>query len=75
MVTRCSRSREEPRGRLSRKASLLRTLSGLTLANFCTGNRWRFQCHIFARTRATRMGRNPATGESIEIKASKKVAE
>jgi DNA-binding protein HU-beta len=26
------------------------------------------------RTRAARMGRNPATGESIEIKASKKVA-
>jgi DNA-binding protein HU-beta len=26
------------------------------------------------KTRAARMGRNPATGESIEIKASKKVA-
>jgi DNA-binding protein HU-beta len=27
-----------------------------------------------ARTRAARMGRNPATGEQIQIKASKKVA-
>ena len=26
------------------------------------------------KTRAARMGRNPATGESIQIKASKKVA-
>jgi DNA-binding protein HU-beta len=29
---------------------------------------------LLVRNRAARMGRNPATGEQIQIKASKKVA-
>ena len=31
-------------------------------------------CFLVVRKRAARMGRNPATGEPVQIKASKKVA-
>jgi DNA-binding protein HU-beta len=37
-------------------------------------NAWRFVKDEVQRERAARMGRNPATGEIIKIKASKKIA-
>jgi len=49
---------------------------GLVVKNLKKGNRIRIGgLGILAvRNRAARMGRNPATGEPIKIKASKKVA-
>ncbi len=49
---------------------------GLLVKNLKKGNRIRLGgLGIFqVRRRAARMGRNPATGEPIQIKASKKVA-
>ena len=48
----------------------------LVVANLKKGNRIRMAGLgiLQVRKRAARMGRNPATGEAIQIKASKKVA-
>jgi len=57
-------------------ASVVEDLVGLTTKNMKKGNKVRITgLGIFqVRKRAARMGRNPATGEAIKIKASKKVA-
>ena len=51
-------------------------LIGLTIKNLKKGNKVRLTGLgiMQVRKRAARMGRNPATGEAIKIKASKKVA-
>src|ERR1700752_1594893 len=48
----------------------------LTVRNFKKGNKVRIQGLgiMQVRNRPARMGRNPATGEAIKIKASRKVA-
>ena len=63
---------------LSKKVAteLLTDLVGLIAKNLKKGNKLRLTgLGIFqVRKRPARMGRNPATGEAIKIKASKKVA-
>jgi DNA-binding protein HU-beta len=63
---------------LSKKATaaLFDDFVALTVKNLKKGNKVRITgLGILAvRKRAARMGRNPATGEAIKIKASKKVA-
>jgi DNA-binding protein HU-beta len=56
--------------------AMLTDLVGLVFKNLKKGNRIRIVgLGIFqVRKRAARMGRNPATGAAIKIKASKKVA-
>jgi DNA-binding protein HU-beta len=51
-------------------------LVGLTIKNLKKGNKVRLTGLgiLQVRRRPARMGRNPATGEAIKIKASKKVA-
>ena len=51
-------------------------LVGLTIKNLKKGNKVRLTGLgiMQVRKRPARMGRNPATGEAIKIKASKKVA-
>jgi DNA-binding protein HU-beta len=63
---------------LSKKAteSILADLVGLMVKHLKKGDRIRIGGFgiLQVRKRAARMGRNPATGEAIKIKASKKVA-
>ncbi len=63
---------------LTKKAgeSLLGDLIGLITKHLKKGERIRIAGLgiLQVRKRAARMGRNPATGEAIQIKASKKVA-
>src|ERR1700690_3592243 len=56
--------------------ALLEDLIGLITKNLKKGTRVRLNGLgiLQVRKRAARMGRNPATGEAIKIKASKKVA-
>jgi DNA-binding protein HU-beta len=55
---------------------MLDDLVGLITKSLKKGSRIRFNGLgiLQVRKRAARMGRNPATGEAIKIKASKKVA-
>jgi DNA-binding protein HU-beta len=55
---------------------MLTDLVGLVVKNLKKGNRIRIVGLgiLQVRKRAARMGRNPATGAAIKIKASKKVA-
>jgi DNA-binding protein HU-beta len=55
---------------------MLGDLVGLVVKHLKRGDRIRIQGLgiLVVRKRAARMGRNPATGEAIKIKASKKVA-
>ena len=55
---------------------MLEDLAGLITKHLKKGNRIRIAGLgiLQVRKRAARMGRNPATGEAIKIKASKKVA-
>jgi DNA-binding protein HU-beta len=57
-------------------AALFDDFVGLTVKNLKKGNKVRITGLgiLQVRRRAARMGRNPATGEAIKIKASKKVA-
>jgi DNA-binding protein HU-beta len=57
-------------------ASLFDDFIALTVKNLKKGNKVRINGLgiLRVRKRAARMGRNPATGEQIKIKASKKVA-
>ncbi len=57
-------------------AAFFESFVGITVKNLKKGNKVRITgLGILAvRKRAARMGRNPATGEAIKIKASKKVA-
>jgi DNA-binding protein HU-beta len=63
---------------LSKKQAeaVLSDIVGLATRHLKKGSRLRFNGLgiLQVRKRAARMGRNPATGESIKIKASKKVA-
>lgn len=63
---------------LSKKAvaALFDDFIALTVKNLKKGNKVRINGLgiLQVRKRAARMGRNPATGEAIKIKASKKVA-
>jgi DNA-binding protein HU-beta len=63
---------------LSKKAAeaLLNGLVGLATKHLKKGNRLRLTGLgiLQVRNRPARMGRNPATGEAIKIKASRKVA-
>ncbi|MEQ8266600.1 MAG: HU family DNA-binding protein [Parvibaculum sp.] len=63
---------------LSKKAAteLFSDFVELTVKNLKKGNKVRLTGLgiLQVRKRAARMGRNPATGEAIKIKASKKVA-
>jgi DNA-binding protein HU-beta len=63
---------------LSKKQAeaILNDLVGLVVKNLKKGNRIRIVGLgiLQVRKRAARMGRNPATGAAIKIKASKKVA-
>jgi DNA-binding protein HU-beta len=63
---------------LSKKAAegILTDLVGLVVKHLKKGDRVRIGGLgiLQVRKRAARMGRNPATGEAIKIKASKKVA-
>jgi DNA-binding protein HU-beta len=56
--------------------AILTDLVGLVVKNLKKGNRIRIVGLgiLQVRKRAARMGRNPATGAAIKIKASKKVA-
>jgi DNA-binding protein HU-beta len=56
--------------------SVIDELVGLTIKNLKKGNKVRLTGLgiLQVRKRPARMGRNPATGEAIKIKASKKVA-
>ena len=56
--------------------AILNDLVALVVKNLKKGNRIRIVglCILQVRKRAARMGRNPATGAAIKIKASKKVA-
>jgi DNA-binding protein HU-beta len=56
--------------------TILNDLVGLMTKHLKKGNRLRLAGLgiLQVRKRAARMGRNPATGEAIKIKASKKVA-
>jgi DNA-binding protein HU-beta len=56
--------------------AILNDLVGLVVKNLKKGNRIRIVGLgiLQVRKRAARMGRNPATGAAIKIKASKKVA-
>ena len=55
---------------------MLTDVVGLVVKHLKKGDRIRMQGLgiLVVRKRAARMGRNPATGEAIKIKASKKVA-
>ena len=55
---------------------LLEDLVGLIIEHLKRGERVKISGLgiLQVRNRAARMGRNPATGEAIEIKASKKIA-
>jgi DNA-binding protein HU-beta len=57
-------------------AGVVEGLIELTIKNLKKGNKVRLTGLgiMQVRKRAARMGRNPATGEAIKIKASKKVA-
>ncbi|MGE0660680.1 MAG: HU family DNA-binding protein [Reyranellaceae bacterium] len=57
-------------------AAVVDELVGLTVKNLKKGNKVRLTGLgiLQVRKRPARMGRNPATGEQIKIKASKKVA-
>jgi len=57
-------------------AAVIDELVGLTVKNLKKGNKVRLTGLgiLQVRKRPARMGRNPATGEQIKIKASKKVA-
>ena len=63
---------------MSKKSSeaFLTDMVGLIVRSLKKGERLRFSGLgiLQVRKRAARMGRNPATGETIKIKASKKVA-
>ncbi len=63
---------------MSKKAvgTLFDDFIALTVKNLKKGNKVRINGLgiLQVRRRAARMGRNPATGEAIKIKASKKVA-
>ena len=63
---------------LSKKQAeaVLSDIVGLATRHLKKGSRLRFNGLgiLQVRKRAARMGRNPATGEAIKIKASKKVA-
>ena len=63
---------------LTKKLSqeMLEDLAGLITKHLKKGNRIRIAGLgiLQVRKRAARMGRNPATGEAIKIKASRKVA-
>jgi DNA-binding protein HU-beta len=56
--------------------AILNDLVGLVVKNLKKGNRIRIVGLgiLQVRKRAARMGRNPATGAALKIKASKKVA-
>jgi DNA-binding protein HU-beta len=56
--------------------AVLNDMVGLVVKHLKKGDRIRVQGLgiLQVRKRAARMGRNPATGEAIKIKASKKVA-
>ena len=56
--------------------AVLTDMVGLVVKHLKKGDRIRVQGLgiLQVRKRAARMGRNPATGEAIKIKASKKVA-
>ena len=56
--------------------AVLTDMVGLVVKHLKKGDRIRLQGLgiLQVRKRAARMGRNPATGEAIKIKASKKVA-
>lgn len=56
--------------------TMLEEMVGLIRGHLKKGNRLRLSGLgiLQVRKRAARMGRNPATGEAIKIKASKKVA-
>jgi len=56
--------------------SMLNDMVGLVVKHLKKGDRLRLSGLgiLVVRKRAARMGRNPATGEPIKIKASKKVA-
>ncbi len=56
--------------------TVLADMVGLVVEHLEKGDRIRFGGLgiLQVRERAARMGRNPATGESIQIKASKKIA-
>ena len=56
--------------------TILNDLVGMIVKHLEKGNRIRMSGLgiLQVRKRAARMGRNPATGEAIKIKASKKVA-
>ncbi|HMM14100.1 MAG TPA: HU family DNA-binding protein [Parvibaculum sp.] len=57
-------------------AALFEDFVGITVKNLKKGNKVRLTGLgiLQVKKRAARMGRNPATGEQIKIKASKKVA-
>src|ERR1700761_1309914 len=62
---------------LSKKAveAIMADLTGLIVKHLKKGEKVRLGIGILqVRKRAARMGRNPATGEAIKIKASKKLA-
>jgi DNA-binding protein HU-beta len=54
--------------------AVLGDLVSLTIRHLKKGGKMTGLCILQVRKRAARMGRNPATGEAIKIKASKKVA-
>jgi len=55
--------------------ALMADLTGLIVKHLKKGEKVRLGIGILqVRKRAARMGRNPATGEAIKIKASKKLA-
>jgi DNA-binding protein HU-beta len=54
--------------------AMLGDLVTLTTRHLKKGDKIRLNGILQVRKRAARMGRNPATGEAIKIKASKKVA-
>jgi DNA-binding protein HU-beta len=64
------------RCRRSRPRAVLGELVALTTRHLRKGDKIRLTGIgiLQVRKRAARMGRNPATGEAIKIKASKKVA-
>jgi DNA-binding protein HU-beta len=71
--TALAESHELPKKQVN---TILEEMVGMIRTHLKKGNRLRISGLgiLQVRKRAARMGRNPATGESIKIKASKKVA-
>jgi DNA-binding protein HU-beta len=73
LAAELAESHEVPK---KRAEAMLSDMVGLIAKHLKKGNRLRLVGLgiLQVRRRAARMGRNPATGEAIKIKASKKVA-